>query len=756
MFNQTLNCIALTAVLLLSSCGYVSDTPPANINIFKPDELQSCKIDINKLGEIFKADQKDQIRCLQENFLQFTKYVRSKNPNSVSESELNVFIKKFFEGQSDSIVKGLGLIFQLNMLLLRDEADRISRSNISPLFELLVHVNQEAIIITQVLKEMDDEKNQGHFWELRERFNESINRFSKFTLEIIKKSPGLQKKLNIKAFILDASKRLGNKEINPDTIDSLIFLKRILVAGDKEVITSDELTKIIENLPKILLLSFDLYFVKNTNFASDRDESRFYLNDLKDFTKIINFDQNDFDLVTIDQILSLAQELFKNTDVKKFKPSLVALKAHLIGGNKESFSLKDLRLILDITLDLYERIYFTNVTYNAYFQILETHKPIFYLPQLNQPLDYDIFSSRRVSELHNDFLDIAINIKYFRTKKEGIPTYGNEIIRNKYGFLEANTIKWLNSKLLKGYGHKNSLGQTQVSLEEFSTFLNDLKPILEELKLWSPHPETFARNAVLLADLFQNKSNGDFEVNITEASEYVQMILTSVSVADTLKQELSAVCNSGINKDQPLFSTECYNKYFYDLILNKLEYKNYFTRLNDYFNNSPREELNEYLKGIQGFARDANDPKVPINSRDSILTIGAMLNIESTFLRFDTNHDNIIDYNELVEAFKIYKPAIISLAKLKPSEEAYAQSIFLYMVSKMEIPPTGGWIENVKFGSFHKCVSWSFCRNRMAKIEAKRLNIGKLLYYMVNQSTVKAAAVKNDSKNVSPELPMNE
>jgi len=166
--KKLINITVIVAAMVLSSCGYLSDKPPVNVDVYKVDQLQGCKIDINKLGEIFKADQKEQIRCLQENFIQFTKYVRSTNPDSVSETELNAFIRKFFQGQSESIVKGLSLLFQLNMILLRDEADRISRTNISPLFELLVQVNQEAIIITQILKEMSVPENQGRFWELRE------------------------------------------------------------------------------------------------------------------------------------------------------------------------------------------------------------------------------------------------------------------------------------------------------------------------------------------------------------------------------------------------------------------------------------------------------------------------------------------------------------------------------------------------------------------------------------------------------------
>lgn len=733
---RLLNCLVLLVTLGLTSCGYLSDKPPANAGIYKSAELQkSCQIDVDKLAEIFKADQKQQIKCLEENFLQFTKYVRSQDQGSVSETELNVFIRRFFQGKSDAIVKGLGLVFQLNMLLLRDEADHISKTNISPLFDLLVHVNQEAVNITQILKKMSDDKNQASFWDLRTQFNDSVTRFSKFTLDIINNSPGLQKQLNIKDFILDASTKLGNKEISSDTIDSLIFLKRILVAGDKEVITSGELKTVIKDLPKIMSLSFDIYFVRNSNFATDSDEARFYLSSLNDLYHTIQFNQADFDLFTIDQLIKLSQELIKGHEVVKFKPSLVSIKTRLIGGSADTFSLKDLKNTLDIIVDFGERNYFNNVTYNALRMEIEKNEPILFLPQLDQPKDYDIFSPRRIAELHADFQDIAVNYRYFRTKSEGIPTYGNKIVRNKYGFIEASSIKWLSTKLLKAYGHKNEAGQLQVTKDEFRIFLDEMKPLLEEFKLWSPTPDTFASNAVLLADLFQDKSNGDLEVNITEASQYIQMILSAVEISNKFSSELSRECDAGSNPDDPAFNTQCFNEHFYDTLLNKLDYKKYFPRLDEYVANTPKEEVDQYLIGVEGFARDIPDPKLPMNKRDSILTLGSLINIESTFIRFDTNRDGILDYDELVDAFKVYRPAIIALAHLKPSDEVYSQAIFLYLVSKMEIPPMNSWLDNAKFLAFHKCSTSSYCREKfMDKIEAKRLNIGKLLYYLVIQN----------------------
>lgn len=734
--KKLINIFVIIAAMTLSSCGYLSDKPPVNVDVYKVDQLQGCKIDINKLGEIFKADQKEQIRCLQENFIQFTKYVRSTNPDSVSETELNAFIRKFFQGQSESIVKGLSLLFQLNMILLRDEADRISRTNISPLFELLVQVNQEAIIITQILKDMSVAENQGRFWELREKFRASVTRFSESTLKIIAKSPGVQKQLNIKQFVLDMSSKLGNRQVDPELVESFVFVKRMLAAGDRDIITSDELNAIIAKLPKVMSLCFDLYYVKGTNFANEAEHSRFYMMNVRDVYSIINFNQNDFDLVTVDQIIKVLQEFYKDFDFSKFKPSVVALKTRLIGGAAEKFTLKDLHKFLDMGNDLSEKLYFDQVTYNAYRNLLEKTDPLKNIPELDLPYQYDVFSKRRVSELHAEFNETLNNYRYFRNTKTGSGIYGNEIIRNKYGFIEMNIIRWLSTKLLNGYGHPNPDGIQQVNVEEFRKFLYDIKPILVEFKLWAPNPDSFVKNAVLLADLFQNQSNGDLEINAVEATEYVQMILSSSDIAERFNKELVNKCDGGINKDDPLFETECYNQHFYQTLLSDLDYKTSMPRLNQYVQTVTPEESAEYLTGVEGFARDSADPKIPINKRDNILILGAMINIETTFLRFDTNRDNIIDYDELVEAFRVYKKGIISMANLKPSQEAYAQSIFMYMVSKMEIPPTGTWLQSAKFFSFHQCLSWSFCRKTVLhKIEAKRLNVGKLLYYMVNQNT---------------------
>lgn len=746
--KKALTSTILAASLFLGSCGYVSDKPPADVTVYKTDQLQACKIDLDKLGEIFKENQEEQIRCLKENFIQYTKYVKTANSDSVNQTEMGDFIRKIFQGQSDSIIKGLSIIFQLNMILLKDEAAKISKDNITPLFELLVTANREAIIITAALQDMAKEENQPRFFEIRQRFKEALERFSEATVKIMESRDYSLKdqRLNLKAFILDAAKKLGNKEFDPNVIDTILAVKQILVSGERDFITTSELQQLIIKFPKLLTLTFDIYYSNLSNFKSEAEQAKYYLLELKNLYEIIAFNQPNFDLFTIEQLLKTIQTAFKDNsfNVYKFKDSIVALKTKFIGGPSDRITLADLKKTLDLAVEVNERIYFDHTTFDLRYDLLtQTKRKLDYkdLSPIN-PKEYELLSLKRVSELTKNFNFLAVEFKYLRESSTTLPYYGIQYKRTRYGFVEASLFRWVASKLVLSYGHMEN-GEYQVSLKEFEKFLFDMKSLLEEFKLWSPNPETFARNAVLLADLFQNQSNGDGAVNEREATEYIGMIMSAAQASDDFRARLSDYCDPGINKDDALYEVKCFNDHFYEVFLNKINYRKYFPRLLDYVNNVSFNEAQGYLRGIEGFARDINDPKVPINKRDTILTLGAMINVETTFLRFDVNNDNVIDYPELMEAFKVYRASIISLAGLKKEQEAYAPSIFLYMVSKMEVPPTGNWVDNLAFGAWHTCVSNRLCRTTMMDpIVAKRLNIGSLLYYLVNTTGTKPVAKK--------------
>lgn len=735
----------LVIFFLASACSYVKDKPPANNNVYKTDELKVCQIDVDKLAEIFKANQEAEIRCLMDNFLQYTRYFKTTNPDTVSENELGNFARKVFKGQTDQVVQGLSVIFQLNTLLLKDEAQKLSKGNITPLFELLVSANREAIIVTDVLKEMGKQDNDKNFFELREKFLSAVQRFSDSTIKIMRTKTGVSQSLKIKDFILDAASKLGRKEISLNMIDSLMSLKQIFVGGDREVITTSELEILLGKLPDLLTLSFDVYYSHHDQFKTESDEAHFYLLDLRKFASLLEYSNTNQKVVTVDQIIKFYQDNVQKDDlvnVGKFKPSILALKKRLIGGDENSFTLLDVKKILELSIDVNERIYFDYVTSALRKKEMESTKPLRYedLTAIDSS-NYPDLTYTRVDELTKNFNQILVEFKYYRESMNSIPYYGVEVHRSKYGLVEVSLLRWFSQKLHASYG-KIRNGEAQVNLEEFQKFLLEMRPILEELKLWPSKFSSFARNTVLLADLFQSQSNGDGLVNEREATEFAQMILSATEITSRQTEEFKKVCDSGFSPYDPIFEVKCFNENLFDTFLSDNLYKKDFPFLNAYKTASTPENLVSYVEGLETFARDLNDPQLPMNKRDSILTLGAMINVETTFLRFDTNRDNILDINELKQAFLVYRQSIISLAKLSPNDYGYAESIFLYMVSKMKVPPSEGWLNNMKFVSWHYCVQSPACRNSlMDKIEAGRMNIGSLLAYIVNTADANARVV---------------
>ena len=151
-----------------------------------------------------------------------------------------------------------------------------------------------------------------------------------------------------------------------------------------------------------------------------------------------------------------------------------------------------------------------------------------------------------------------------------------------------------------------------------------------------------------------------------------------------------------------------------------------------YVNSTDPAEVMEFLTSTEKFARDYPDDSIPMGKRDFALLIGSLLSIESVYLRYDQNRNNIIDQDELNNAFLLFKPALIELSspKLDGDNQKYAKSAFMYLVKYQEIPGT------FDLAVFH----YNFFRDLFGSdITAQRINIGVILYYLTKATEQQAA-----------------
>lgn len=932
--------VILALALGVTSCGFYTDEPVEDQSVYRPANLEAkCKLNTDQFGDILDQDISGQINCLEENFRQFLLFVRTDVPDSVGSSELERFIEKFFRANSETMIKSLGLLFELNTILLRDEVGQISRDNIGPLFKLLVIANREAIVITKTIREITTEGNEARFWELREELKASIERFSNSTFSIITGTGKLPRSLDIRKFILDLNDRLQDFDVDGETVDCMLFLKRLFVGGEKGTITSTEVETLIKKFPKMIMVAIDLFFTKEKNFESKNNRLRFYsekvaevqallanvpknevLFSTTDIFKIINTFANDsFDLDTYRELIygfkehlvgggredynfghllnvfaflkiglegimvvntyndaselaksnkdfqkleslrdvfareieslatktrdmisstptlpesmgikQLAQtvnsdlydqklghdfieaafaikpmllggerekftkeelsdftyqlkdlglliydfillrpegdrELFnfvlprfltlkgllkklpsdmvvlKNQDiigllsevmsedvkVEKFLPALENLKGKVFGGDKSHYTSADFNGVLDKVQRLIENLAFNTTTYEAQKDLLNLNIRLSKIPDIWSD-DYKYFTKTRLTELRAEFNDLIKRYKFLREPKSGYQFYSHSYLRSSRGFTELAIVKWAADLIATGYGTlmPGKSDQYRVDMAATNTILYDYKPILEELGLWSKSPETFGRNMLLLSDLFTLNSDGDYHISVPEITEYGPLVITAMKLGEELITELEKRCGSEPGDEQPLIAVPCSRENFFDVLLNTLNQKDYMPHLASYINQIDEQTRFDFLAKVEGFARDIKDDSVPMNKREYMLVFGAMLNIESTFLRYDVNRDNKVDATELKEAFKTYRQAIIDIAKLDESKVKYTESIFLYLVKYMEIPSTTQLL-------------WFHYVSDKSEIVAERLNIGAILNFLVSQANKK-------------------
>jgi hypothetical protein len=536
-------------------------------------------------------------------------------------------------------------------------------------------------------------------------------------------------------------------------IENFKPLKTILLGGTRNVLTFDEISTVLRKLPNYVSAFFSFSY---TNLDKEVDSERQWNLYLKTFNRIkpnfvINSSLDYFDgyelMNSVDWFMNLNLEKGQEPiNYKKFAETVLKFKGRVLHSIKDpkvdpldnpivkDFKFNHIHRILEWTHEALENLYYTERTYKHYKKTLSKKTPISYL-NLYSFSDYPGVRPGSLAKLRREFLYITRNHRHFtkeieRTTPTGekltkfIQYFGKDIVRDQYGFVQLSIIRLALQKAMLGYSIKVN-GQDAVDVDRINMLLLDFKPVLEEFNLWTKDITTFGENTILLGDLFQNSSNGDNAINVDEGAEYASMVIVAVTLGDEIMKDIATVdkCENQGTDDDILIMPRCYRQYFFDSWLNQLEYSLYFPKLTRYYKNERRFDVIDFVRKTEGFARDEDDEDVAMGIRDYTLLVGALLNIESTFVRFDLNNDNIIDTNELHKAFVIYESSIIKIAELNGWKKVFSKTVFFYMVKNKKIPTESQVMKyhfNLHFNPMYK-----------ENIRAKRLNIGALLYNLI-------------------------
>ena len=352
-----------------------------------------------------------------------------------------------------------------------------------------------------------------------------------------------------------------------------------------------------------------------------------------------------------------------------------------------------------------------------------------------------LLNDEEIASALSEISHIIRKFKYFRGQ-DGLQTYDRSYHRHKRGLVEIITMRKVFNLLIHAYRENAQSPPDSLPQEGLEQVLLDMKPLLEFMGIWTEYFETFPRNVLLLADIFQHTSNGDLRMGLDEAVEFVGLIMTALRIRTTLIKELVRYCKNIGGPHDEAFDADCYRTNFFSALFAYSElHRKHLPNLQRYFEESPPEESERFLTSVELFTR----PDTPtMEKKHFTLLIGALLNIESTFMRYDLDGDNILSQRELYAAYPTYKNV---LSLISGSDDI---SILFYIVHKMAPPQKGLWetIQYLRFRhsfnngyppeSFGKRVGvgpyYHEAAGASPEIFSKRINVGVILYSIIMSS----------------------
>ena len=531
-------------------------------------------------------------------------------------------------------------------------------------------------IASENLAELDLEQRI----ELNEELNKKLKRTLKSLEPVMINNNNIPSRMAALDFTLTLKDIFEEKfDLEPELIKAIFSAKVLLLGGDKEILTRDELGLLHSKIDNLGSVSFNLIHIPLSLFKSDEQKYKFFKDNLERLVISLEDLEEYQQVFTIDEILTIAewsmkkrnppskdaQEPEEEINLMNFKPTLQKVKARVFGGHPDIWTKKSFDTAIKIAQGALNKAYFFEVTFRGQGDLMYSPKVITSLPMLDMP-EYKDFKTEEIKHYTQSFLYHAKHFKYFRDK-EGFSYYGIDIKRNAFGFTENALVRYALDIFLRSYGSKEA-GVWGLELAHLKVILRDFQPILEELGLWTLNFESYVSNILLLSDLFQSMSNGTLRLELDEGTEFGNLVFQTMIMSRDFLEELKKIHDSGEDSDDGndcsytdsknlQFDTiECHRKYFFEVFFNRLGYKKNYPRFYDFYQAAPEEELNTFISNVEGFARDfGDDTTIPMASRDYGLLLGAMINIESTFLRFDTNKDNLLDNSELDKAFVVYR-----------------------------------------------------------------------------------------------------
>ncbi|MBA2404614.1 MAG: hypothetical protein H0V66_07575 [Bdellovibrionales bacterium] len=760
---------SLSSLILISGCSDLFQKDVVDKTLGTNRFKANCELNIDEFSLILEEPIGEAIDCLGKNLKLFITAVESKRPGYLSRKSLMSYIKRNRKDIKPEVLNALQSVFDINFLVYGEDRDYISAANVDALVKVAKIFNDQA---SKVFKPVFMDTNTVEYDNYRHNRDQRIKPaaliISSALRDIFKanRTGGRVDQLNLNG-MLDAFTTVNN-EASISKVKQLLFAKKIILGGDKEELTHEELGRLVENFSSYVLIALDA--IRYKDIRLNQESMIHFLNsDLELLNSLIYGgsmgDRSKEVFFTLNEVIDAVSLFSDDLDLGKYYDLLKEAKVIVMGGTqKETITGADFRRLFNHGFNLLK----TGTLFHRFWSteriLLEARpgRPITYdFKNL-----YDLFGSEK--KRVDDFVRILKNYRFL--KGENISAfYTDDYMRNSNAVFEVAMYEYALTLVMKEFGcPKNTLKGTvacdgvpvlngvYMKKEHVVDLVQKFRKVLIETGMILPGREVkTAETITLLGSLFQYQSDENKVFDVNEATEFAISLFTSIDVSKDLNAHFTKLnadkkCVMDNFKNRRI-SPECFKKHYFEGVC--LNYPDQFPKLfaslgATVYENDPNRPGSKklvckipldspnmaYLDRAIKAARTCNvfpntDEEIFYSKGDTMSVFLAMMHIETTIIRWDTRkHNNVMDPAEVMDAYNIYSPALDGfLEKMPGVVKKLKKQIYQYMVKYERVP------NDKEFSSIWKFLKFLVSFDKSAT--ANRKTIASILVTIGEQGT---------------------
>jgi hypothetical protein len=740
--------LSLLFIFTLTGCGDLFQKKTKE-NVLESSRFNAnCDLNVEEFALILEEPIQGTIDCLGKNLKLFVKVVETKKPGYMSRVALENYIKNNRRDIKPEVIKVLKSVFDINFLIFGDDPDYISESNIDALVKFAKIFNEKASTNFKPIFLADEEIEYENYRVQRDqRIKPAALIISSGLKEIF--NPDRKGKIHTLDLVnlIDSFTSDDNSE-TMTKVKKLLFAKKIILGGDKFTITHKELSNLIDNFSSYVLLALDATRYKKIRLTQE-STVKFLSSDVELLNSLIFSSQtgirDDEVLFSLKDAIDAVQ-MFSTSDtldLYKYYELLKEAKMIVMDGESETVTGGDLKRLFGHAMNVLKTGTFFHRFWSTERALLEARP--------GREISYDFRNLYSLFKSEKTRVDNFVRIlkRYRFMRGENISAfYTDDYFRNPSAVYEIALYEYALTLVMKKFGCPNNtlagkivcnasatLNDVYMTKDHVVDLVKKFKTVLIETDLMYPgREEKVAETITLLGSLFQYQSDENKVFDVNEATEFAISLFTSIDVASDVKNHFDQLVAKGQCQTDEFgrFTPDCFKRNFFQAVC--LNYPDQYPKLfaslgaTVYETDPKNPKLKKlvcripfdtagqaYLSMSVKAARTCNvypdtQEEIYYSESDFQAIFMAMMHIETTILRWDVrNRNNIMDADEVMDAYNIYSPALDGFLEDKPAIiKKLKKQIYQYMVKYEQIP------NEKDFGSIWKFVKFLVSFNKQA------------------------------------------